>query len=161
MNIETVVADYSDEQQCDDIVYLLNEYALEPMGGGQALSSFAKDNLTNELSKLAHAITVLAYIDKKPVGLVNCFDGFSTFKCKPLLNIHDVVVLNECRGSGVCQRMLNKVEQIAREKGCCKLTLEVLEGNKSAQQAYIKQGFEGYELDPECGKALFWQKLLE
>ncbi len=84
----------------------------------------------------------------------------STFKCKPLINIHDVVVLNEFRRLGISQRMLSKVEEIAKEKGCCKMTLEVLEGNKAAQNSYLKYGFEGYELDPAHGKALFWKKSL-
>ncbi|MBL1143181.1 MAG: GNAT family N-acetyltransferase [Proteobacteria bacterium] len=160
MNIEIILADFSNEQQCADIVSLLNDYALDPMGGGKGLSSFAKENLITELSKLPYAISVICYLDKKPAGLVNCFQGFSTFKCKPLLNIHDVIVLSEYRGFGLCQRLLTKVEEIAKEKGCCKLTLEVLEGNNKAQKAYIEYGFEAYELDPASGKALFWQKSL-
>jgi ribosomal protein S18 acetylase RimI-like enzyme len=161
MNLEIVLADYSNEQHSNDIISLLNDYALDPMGGGKALSSYVKENLVNELAKQHGAITVLAYIDNKPAGLINCFQGFSTFKCKPLLNIHDVVVLNQYREQGVCQKMLNKVEALAKDKACCKLTLEVLEGNEAAKKAYIKYGFEAYELDPANGKALFWQKTLE
>ena len=56
--------------------------------------------------------------------------------------------------------MLEKVEQIAIERGCCKLTLEVLEGNQAAQNSYQKFGFSAYELDPEMGRALFWDKKL-
>jgi len=55
--------------------------------------------------------------------------------------------------------MLHEVEKIAKERGCCKLTLEVLEGNCSAKKSYEKFGFSGYELDSEVGKALFWQKV--
>lgn len=158
MNLEIVLADYTSEQHSTDIISLLNDYALDPMGGNEGLSDFVKENLIAELSKNDNALTILAYIESKPVGLVNCFKGFSTFKCKPLLNIHDVVVLKEYRGLGVCEKMLSEVERVARDQGCCKLTLEVLEGNKSAQSAYTKYGFEGYELDPSTGKALFWQK---
>ncbi len=42
--------------------------------------------------------------------------------------------------------------------GCCKITLEVFEGNSIAQNSYQKFGFEGFELNPKMGKALFWQK---
>ena len=161
MKLEIMLADYSNEQHSNDIVFLLNEYALDPMGGGEALSSYVKEKLVSELAKQQGAITVLAYIDDKPVGLINCFQGFSTFKCKPLLNIHDVVVLEQYRGQGVCQKMLNKIEELAKERGCCKLTLEILEGNDGAKNAYIKYGFKGYELDPAIGKALFWQKTLD
>jgi ribosomal protein S18 acetylase RimI-like enzyme len=161
MNIEIVVADYSKEQHCSDIISLLNDYALDPMGGGKALSSFVVDNLTSELSKIPDALSILCYVDGKRAGLVNCFQGFSTFKCKPLINIHDVVVLNEYRGLGLCQKMFKKVEDIAIDNGCCKLTLEVLSNNNSAQQAYLKYGFAAYELDPEQGTALFWEKAIE
>ena len=77
-----------------------------------------------------------------------------------MINIHDVAVISEFRGLGISQRMLLEVEKIAREKGCCKITLEVLEGNEVARAAYLKYGFDGYELDPVLGKALFWQKTL-
>jgi GNAT superfamily N-acetyltransferase len=58
------------------------------------------------------------------------------------------------------KKLLQAIEDLAREKNCCKITLEVLEGNKSAQQVYLKAGFAGYVLDPEMGHALFWQKNL-
>jgi ribosomal protein S18 acetylase RimI-like enzyme len=76
------------------------------------------------------------------------------------LNIHDIFVLKKYRGIGLSQILLKKVEEIAINKGCCKLTLEVLSENIVAQSSYKKFGFAGYELDPEVGKALFWQKPL-
>ena len=160
MNIEIKVADYSDAQQGRDIVYLLDAYARDPMGGAKPLDESVKSNLAKELSTLPHAFSILCYVDGKPAGLVNCFVSFSTFKCKPLINVHDVVVIDDYRGLGLSQRMLSKVEQIARDKGCCKITLEVLEGNDIAKRAYTKFGFTGYELDPDVGRALFWQKAI-
>lgn len=158
MNIEVKIADYLNEQQAIDIGCLLNAYSQDQMGGSQSLSKSVRSNLANELAKLPHAFSIICYVNNKPAGLVNCFEAFSTFKCKPLINIHDVVVVNEFRGLGLSQRMLSKVEEIAKSKGCCKITLEVLEGNHVAKSSYIKFGFAGYELDPVMGKALFWQK---
>ena len=54
-----------------------------------------------------------------------------------------------------------RTELIARQLGCCKLTLEVLENNLGAQASYRKAGFAPYQLDPQAGRALFWQKPLE
>ena len=130
------------------------------MGGGQPLTQYVIENLTNELSKRPHAFSVIAYVNNNPVGLINCFEAFSTFSCKPLVNIHDVAVLKEYRGQSLSQKMLDKVEEIAREKGCCKLTLEVLNKNDIAKSAYAKYGFNCYELSPEVGHAEFWQKIL-
>ena len=160
MKVEVLLADYLDNQHANDIGYLLNDYAEDPMGGGTSLSDHIKQNLAKELSKIPHAFSVICYVNDKPAGLINCFEAFSTFKCQPLINIHDIVVVNEFRGLGISQLMLAKVEEQAKNKGCCKITLEVLEGNEIARNSYMKFGFDGYELDPEMGKALFWQKAL-
>ncbi|MFT6915472.1 MAG: ribosomal protein S18 acetylase RimI-like enzyme [Motiliproteus sp.] len=158
MNIEVLIADYLNDQHAKDIGYLLNNYAQDPMGGGAPLSESIIENLALALSRLPHAFSVICYVDGQPAGLINCFEAFSTFACKPLINIHDLAVVSEFRGLNISQLMLAKVEEKGREKGCCKITLEVLEGNKIARNSYLKFGFDGYELDPEMGKALFWQK---
>jgi ribosomal protein S18 acetylase RimI-like enzyme len=160
MPITTVVADYQNPQHAADISFLLNSYAQDPMGGGNALPQHVQDNLANELAKVPNAFSVLCYVDGKPAGLTNCLQGFSTFKCEPLLNIHDVVVVSGYRGKQISQHMLQKVEDIAVERDCCKITLEVLEGNVVAKNAYIKFGFAGYALDPAMGNAMFWEKSL-
>ncbi|WP_221931548.1 GNAT family N-acetyltransferase [Limnobaculum zhutongyuii] len=160
MNVDIVIADYQNPAQGNDLLMLLDGYAQDPMGGGEALAPSVKASLLGELARLPHAFTVLAYVDNKPAGLINCFLGFSTFAAKPLVNIHDVVVSPSFRGLGLSQKMMAKVEQVAREKGCCKMTLEVLEGNDVAKGSYSKFGFSGYELDPQMGKAVFWQKTL-
>lgn len=159
-NIKIEIADYSNTQDAEAVVKLMNQYALDQMGGGEALSESVKASLVPGLANVQGAFTVLAFVDGNPAGLVNCFMGFSTFKAKPLINIHDVIVLEDFRGLKLSQLMLEKVEMIAKERDCCKLTLEVLQGNKVAQSAYIKFGFGGYALDPEMGNAMFWQKAL-
>ena len=160
MNIEILTADYADKRHRQDIPFLLDAYARDPMGGGAPLDPQVKANLVGELARLPHAFSVIAYVDGAPAGLVNCFEGFSTFQGRPLVNIHDVVVLAQFRGRGIARRMLDRVEEIARAKGCCKLTLEVLSNNEAAKSAYRRFGFSDYRLDPEAGTALFWQKKL-
>lgn len=103
---------------------------------------------------------MLAFDGAQPVGLINCIEGFSTFACRPLVNVHDVVVLQSHRGQRITQRMLARVEQEAMARGACKLTLEVLQGNAPALRAYEREGFAGYQLDPAFGAAMFLQKTL-
>ena len=161
MSIEVVVADYANARHGRDITELLDSYASDPMGGGEPLPAYVREHLVSELSKLPNAFSLICYVDGSPAGLANCFEGFSTFRCKPLINIHDVVVKTAFRGRGISQHLLAEVERLARQKGCCKITLEVLEGNVTAQQAYKKYGFEAYQLDAAMGQALFWQKSLD
>jgi GNAT superfamily N-acetyltransferase len=147
-------------QHTDAILFLLNEYAKGITGGGEDLSPFVKHNLIAALKDRPGVHIVLAFVDEKPAGIAICFEGFSTFACKPLLNIHDFAVAPEFRGRGLAKRLMGKVETVARALGCCKITLEVLEGNKVAQGVYTACGFAGYELDPQMGRAVFWQKRL-
>ncbi len=160
MIINILRVNYSNKQHATDMAQLLEHYANDPMGGGKSLANGIADNLAVKLACLPHAFSILAYVNDKPVGLINCFETFSTFQGKPLVNIHDVIVHQDYRGQGLSHKMLAEVERIAIEKGCCKLTLEVLAGNEIAKSSYNKFGFSGYELDPKTGQALFWQKTL-
>lgn len=160
MQITTKIANYNDPSDAQQLIFLLNSYAQDPMGGGEALKPDVKAQLVAALANTPGAFTVLAFVDDQPAGIANCFQGFSTFKCKPLINIHDLAVANEFRGLKLSQLLLQKVEEEANDRGCCKVTLEVLDGNKVAKNAYLKFGYAGYELNPEMGKALFWEKPL-
>lgn len=158
--IAVTAVDLGDPAQAAAWLDLLDHYARDPMGGGDGLSPYARDNLVAELRHLPIFHGALAWLDGRAVGLINCFAGFSTFAARPLLNIHDIVVHGDRRGTGIGQALLAWAEGRARELGCCKLTLEVLANNARALQAYERAGFAPYVLDPAAGSALFLQKLL-
>ncbi len=160
MAVEIITADYRNRQHAQSIAYLLNCYATDPMGGGEPLSEHVQQHLAEALADVPHAFSLIGYVDDQPAALANCFEVFSTFKCQPMINIHDLVVVKSSRGQGLGLKMLERIEQIAREKGCCKITLEVLAGNQVARNAYLKFGFAAYELDPKMGQALFMDKPL-
>ena len=157
---EIIEADLAAPEHAKALVQLMSEYAQDPMGGGADLPAYVKANLAEALRKRPSVHVVLALVDKQPAGLAVCIEGFSTFACKPLLNIHDIIVSQAYRGQGLSRLLLQKAEAIAVALGCCKVTLEVLEGNRIAQAAYRREGFAGYELDPDMGKAMFCQKKL-
>ncbi|MFZ2306417.1 MAG: GNAT family N-acetyltransferase [Rhodoferax sp.] len=159
-NLQVVRADYTNPVHGAALVELLDAYARDPMGGAHPLSDFARANLVASLAARPQAYSVLAFAGDVPVGLVNCIEGFSTFACEPLVNVHDVAVLASHRGQGVAEKMLVLAEAIARERGACKLTLEVLQGNRGADRLYRRLGFANYELDPAMGQAQFMQKWL-
>jgi GNAT superfamily N-acetyltransferase len=158
--VDVVMADYRNPAHARALVDLLDAYARDPAGGGEPLSADALSNLPEALAARPQAFSVLAYDGERPVGLINCIEGFSTFACQPLVNVHDVVVLASHRGQRVTQRMLARVEEEARGRGACKLTLEVLSGNRSALRAYEREGFANFQLDPAFGSAVFLQKKL-
>jgi ribosomal protein S18 acetylase RimI-like enzyme len=200
-------ADLFHDGDCESILEMLNDYAQDPMGGGEEISDFVKSNLIKKLRKRhesthvflvrhrgdnseekqskiaktepaheffptsASATTTINHQDEV-CGLAICFDGFSTFYCQKLLNIHDFAVKYTHRRKGLGSMLLMEIDRFCRnaievneEDGqqypvYCKITLEVLEGNHPAKKLYQEHGFAAYELDPVMGKAMFWQKLL-
>ena len=159
--IEVIRVDYTDTAHTAALIDLLDAYARDPAGGGEPLSDFARANLVSQLAARPFIFSVIAFDGSSPVGLINAIEGFSTFACSPLVNVHDVVVLPGHRGRGIAAQMFATVEAIALERGACKLTLEVLEGNASARALYQRLGFAAYQLDPALGHAQFLHKWLD
>jgi ribosomal protein S18 acetylase RimI-like enzyme len=159
--VRIVRARYDDSRHAAALIDLLDHYARDPAGGGKPLSGFARDNLVAQLAARPFVFSVLAFEGDVPVGLINAIEGFSTFACRPLLNIHEVVVRDSHRGRGIGAQLFAEIEVIARERGACKLTLEVLAGNRAARALYEKLGFDDYRLDPAMGEAQFMQKWLD
>ena len=158
--VTVLQANYANLSHAQALVQLLDMYAQDPMGGSKAGGDFAKQNLVAELARRPSAFSILAFAGGVPAGLVNCLEGFSTFACKPLVNVHDVAVAPAFRGQGIAKQMLQWVEKIAQERGACKLTLEVLQGNAVALRSYQQFGFSGYQLNATAGQAVFLQKWL-
>jgi len=160
VTLRVVAVDLENTAISADWLELLDHYARDPMGGGAGLSEYARSHLVDALKSQPTFHGALAFNGDEPVGLINCFAGFSTFAARPLLNIHDIVVHAGARGQGIARALLDWAEQRARALGCCKLTLEVLSNNTRALAAYERAGFAPYVLDPAAGHALFLQKTL-
>jgi ribosomal protein S18 acetylase RimI-like enzyme len=146
------------------ITTLLDGYARDPMGGGAALAAEPLARLCDDLAQRPYAFSFIAWQSsaqgEQAVGLVNCFEAYSTFKAQPLVNIHDLAVHTSARGRGVGQALMQAVEIEAKARGACKITLEVLSGNTVALKSYDRFGFAAYQLDPSAGQAMFLQKWL-
>ena len=160
MPLNVLPVDYRNAEHRSALLMLLDAYAQDPMGGAEPLAEDVKARLCDDLAARSDVASFIAWLDGQPVGLVNCIEGYSTFKARPLMNIHDIAVLPGHRGAGVGQALLSAAEAHARTRGCCKLTLEVLTGNGPALRSYARFGFAPYQLDPAAGQASFMQKWL-
>jgi ribosomal protein S18 acetylase RimI-like enzyme len=158
--ITTRRVNYHDATDRAALCAMLNAYAQDPMGGGEPLADEPLARLCDDLAKRPFAFSFLAWNSQQPVGLVNCFEGYSTFKAQTLINIHDIAVHPSARGQGVGQLLMQAVEREAKARNACKITLEVLTGNTVALKSYERFGFAAYQLDPENGQAVFLQKWL-
>jgi GNAT superfamily N-acetyltransferase len=158
--IAVIEADLSRPDHQEATVYLLNAYAMDPMGDGQPLSENARRDVIPGLREHPTTLVFLAYRDTEPVGLAICFRGFSTFAARPLVNISDYFVFPKHRGAGIGRLLLGAIEQRARDLGCCRLTLEVQEHNHHAKRVYAAAGFSQSIHVPEAGGSLYLSKPL-
>ena len=142
------------------VIDLMNAYASDPMGDGRPLSDEVKGRLIEGLRQHPTTLIILAFQDDQPVGIATCFFGYSTFAASPLLNISDYFVIPELRGTGIGKKLLLAVETAAREKGCCKLTLEVQENNRRARAIYQAFGFGQATYVEAAGGSLAMSKRL-
>lgn len=134
-------ADLASRDDAAALLMLLDAYAADPMGDGRGLSVETRACLIPALRRVPGALALLAFAGQEPVGVAVCFSGFSTFRARALLNVHDLAVLPDWRGQGIGRRLLRAAEAIARARGCCKLTLEVREDNPAALALYSRLGY--------------------
>ncbi|WP_370978536.1 GNAT family N-acetyltransferase [Agaribacterium sp. ZY112] len=160
MTIEIKEVDIHNDEHGRALLSLLCAYALDPMGGGKPLSDYVQKQLIKELQKRRDFISLIAWQDGEALALLNAFEGFSSFAARPLINVHDLYIAPEHRGTGLLEALFEQLETIAKQRQCCKLTLEVLSNNERAKTAYNKVGFNAYELADGAGQAVFWQKNL-
>jgi len=160
MSIEIKKVDYSSAIQREQLVALFIEYSSGSMSWGNPLTQEQAKKSIDLLASKSYTTSFLAYSGKNAVGFANCIETISTFAARSTINIHDIAVSEEYRGAGVSQLILRAIEDFAQNQGYYKITLEVLEGNIPAQKSYQKFGFESYQLTPQMGQALFWQKVI-
>lgn len=136
-------ANLTSADDCAGIVDVLNSYASDPRGGGKPLSPEVCARLPAALRNHPTTLVLMALADTRAVGIAVCFVGFSTFEARPLLNIHDLAVLPDWRGQGIGRSLLDAVEDRAKRRDCCKLTLEVQDDNP-ARALYERCGFRDF-----------------
>jgi GNAT superfamily N-acetyltransferase len=158
--ISIIEADLGRREHQEAVIAMTDAYSRDPFGDGKPLDPGARERLIPGLRAHPTTLIFLAFDGDRPVGAAICFKGFSTFAAKPLVNIHDLVVVPDLRNKGVGRCLLEAVERRARELGCCKLTLEVLDRNERALGAYASFGFARYTLQEGAGEAIFMTKPL-
>lgn len=160
MDVTIVQADLANPRHAAAVITVVNSYASDPVGGGKPLPADVRQRLVPALRAHPTTSVLLAFAGDEPIGIAVCFFGLSTFKARPLLNIHDLAVVPGYRGKGVGRALLSAVEEQARRNGCCKLTLEVQDDNGRARALYQSFGFDDYALQ-EPTPTRFLVKALE
>ena len=76
----------------------------------------------------------------RAVGFALYFTTFSTFLCKPGLYLEDLFVEPAHRGAGIGKALLERLAQLAAERGCGRLEWRVLDWNEPSIRFYESLG---------------------
>ncbi len=128
------------------ILSLLNDFSLESVS--KSLLPEVYTTLISNLQQHPTTVVYLAECEGQSIGIAVCFIGFSTFANKPLLNLHDFYISDAFQGRGAGKQFLNWIEQEAKARGCCKVTLEVSAHNTWAKILYERSGYHGSQQEP-------------
>jgi len=87
-----------------------------------------------------YAETLIAEEGGEPVGFALFFHNFSTFLAQPGIYLEDLYVVPEQRGRGVGRALLERLAQLAVDRGCGRLEWAVLDWNVDAIKFYERLG---------------------
>ena len=85
---------------------------------------------------------LIAELDGKPAGFALFFYNYSTWRGQPGIYLEDLFVEPELRGLGIGKALLERVAQVAVDKGCGRLQWQVLDWNTPAIDFYVAMGGE-------------------
>lgn len=160
MNVTIRQLNFQQESDRDIFLSLLDHYACGPFGNGGSLGDEVMSVLADRFAACPATFSFVAELASddgttKPIGLANCQEGFSTFKAKPRINIHDLVVHESARGKGIGRKLLQAVRDDAAARDACAVTLEVRVDNHAARGLYESFGFQELQIPLKEDATLF------
>ena len=155
MKTKIIQCDYSNPEHQKAVISLIDAYIQDEMGDGIPLSEQGKSDLIEGLKNHPKALVLLAETQGIFSGMITAFENISTFTARPMINIHDVIVLKAYRRQGIGRSLMNALVEEAVKRNCSRITLEVRKDNLPAQNLYQDMGF--YEPAPGM---YFWRKYL-
>ena len=153
MGLSLLNVDLHNELHTRQVIKLLNDYMNDPMGNNAPMDESLAHQIIAGLKTYAGYLGFFVLSGDQFAGLANCNQNFSTFKAKPILNIHDFIVAPEFRTIGAGHFLMKGILDYASENGFCRVNLEVREDNHAAKSLYKKMGFS--ECEPRMH---FWEK---
>ncbi len=82
----------------------------------------------------------LVETEETAAGYAIIFQTYSTFLARPTLFLEDIFVLQEYRGIGAGQLLMEKLISEANRRGCGRMEWTVLDWNEAAQGFYHRLG---------------------
>jgi GNAT superfamily N-acetyltransferase len=129
---------YAEEKDAALILCFVKELAVFERMDDQVTAT--ESDIRVSLFEQKQAEVIIGEVDGAPAAFALFFHNYSTFLGKANLFLEDLFVRESYRGSGTGTAMLQRLAQIAVERGCGRLDWLVLDDNTDGAVFYKKHG---------------------
>lgn len=126
---------YAQESDIPQILFFIRELASYENMLDEVVAT--EDLLREWIFEKQKAEVILAEKNNKPVGFALFFHNFSTFLGRAGIYLEDLFVELEHRGKGIGKALLQRLAQIAVERGCGRLEWSCLDWNRPSIDFYL------------------------
>lgn len=121
------------------ILYFIRELAIYEKAEHEVLAT--EETIAESIfTEGSHVNALICELDGKAIGIAIYFYNYSTWLAKPGLYLEDLYVSQEYRGKGAGKLLLQKMAQIALDKGCGRFEWSCLDWNKPSRDFYESIG---------------------
>lgn len=116
---------------------------------GRGVAEGTAEDATHRLQFAGHlrrldSVTLVAASEDDVVGVVDMEYHQRLGDHRPQARVHDVVVTDQARGLGVGTGLLRAAEELARKRGCFRMTLVTASWREETIGFYRKEGWSEY-----------------
>ena len=126
---------YAQKGDIPQILFFIKELAIYEKMQDDVVAT--EDLLREWIFEKKKAEVIFAEENNEPVGFALFFHNFSTFLGRAGIYLEDLFVKPEHRGKGVGKVLLQRLAQIAMERGCGRLEWACLDWNRSSIDFYL------------------------
>ena len=116
---------------------------------GRGVAAGSANDATHRLQFAGHigqiaTVTLVADLDGVVVGVIDMEYHQRLGDHRPQARVNDLVVTDRVRGRGVGTALLRRGEQLARKRGCFRMTLVTAAWREPTIAFYEREGFQDY-----------------
>ncbi|WP_076419561.1 GNAT family N-acetyltransferase [Colwellia sp. UCD-KL20] len=121
------------------ILYFIRELAVYEKAEHEVLAT--EQTIAESIfTEGSHVNALICELEGKAIGIAIYFYNYSTWLAKPGLYLEDLYVSQEYRGKGAGKLLLQKMAQIALDKGCGRFEWSCLDWNIPSRDFYESIG---------------------
>ena len=116
---------------------------------GRGVAAGSANDATHRLQFAGHigqiaTVTLVADLDGAVVGVIDMEYHQRLGDHRPQARVNDLVVTDRVRGRGVGAALLRRGEELARKRGCFRMTLVTAAWREPTIAFYEREGFQDY-----------------